>query len=66
MAPGLLINYRMFTPRQIIFLVFTAIIAGALVSTGTIYVLEKIVLHDPGDPLVKQGGLSPAQDIYRK
>ena len=42
------------TGRQIVFFV----IAGAIASMGTIYILRKVVIvGDPNDPLNRQGGL---------
>jgi hypothetical protein len=55
-----------FTRRQLALFVIALLIAGALVSLGTVTVLQKFVLNDPTDPITKQGGLSPSQDIRRK
>jgi len=42
------------TGRQIVLFV----IAGAIASMGTIYILRKVVIvGDPNDPLNRQGGL---------
>jgi hypothetical protein len=51
-----------FTGRQILLFVIALLVAGALVSLGTVYVLQSI-LRDPTDPLERQGGLAPGQGI---
>lgn len=55
-----------FTLRQILLFLCALLFAAALVSAGTIYVLERFVLYDPNDPLSRQGGLSPSQQIQKK
>jgi hypothetical protein len=40
-------------------------IAGALTAWGTKAVLDRYVLYDPNDPLIKQGGLSQQQDVLK-
>jgi hypothetical protein len=52
-----------FSTRQIVLFVIALLVAGALTAWGTTYVLERFVLVDLSDPLTKQGGLSPAQEI---
>jgi hypothetical protein len=54
-----------FTPRQIALLVVALLFAGVLTAWGTTYVLERFVVGDRSDPVNRQGGLSPQQDIHR-
>ena len=45
-----------FTGRQIVLFVIAFVIAGAIASMGTIYILRKVVIvGDPNDPLNRQG-----------
>jgi hypothetical protein len=54
-----------FTARQIVILIAALLISGALTAWGTVYALRTFVLADPNDPVIKQGGLSPAQIIKK-
>ena len=54
------------TGQQIVLFVIAFVIAGAIASMGTIYILRKVVIVvDPNDPLNRQGGLSPARHYLR-
>ena len=47
-------------------LVVGMVLATVLTVLGTFYFLKNyILLHDSRDPLVKQGGLKPSQEIKR-
>jgi hypothetical protein len=54
-----------FTARQIFILIAALLVSGGLTAWGTVYVLRTFVLADPNDPLIRQGGLSPAQLIKK-
>jgi hypothetical protein len=55
-----------FTKREALIFVTGLLLVTSLCVSGTIYVLQYyLVLHDPADPLVKQGGLKPEQGIRR-
>jgi hypothetical protein len=55
-----------FTKREVLIFVTGLLLVTSLFVSGTIYVLQYyLVLHDPADPLVKQGGLKPEQGIRR-
>jgi hypothetical protein len=56
----------MFSNREILVFVAGSLLAAVLTVLGTLYVFQYyLVLHDPNDPLVKQGGLKPSQQIKR-
>jgi hypothetical protein len=56
----------MFSKKEILLFVVGLVLAIALTVSGTLYVFKYyLVLHDPSDPLVKQGGLRPSQEIKR-
>jgi hypothetical protein len=50
-----------FTKREIAMIVAAFLIAGALTVWGTVFVIDKFVFGHSNDPIVKAGGLSPAQ-----
>jgi hypothetical protein len=57
---------QMFTKLEVLIFVTGLLLVTSLCVFGTIYVLQYyVVLHDPTDPLVKQGGLKPEQDIRK-
>ena len=56
----------MFTKLEVLIFVTGLLLVTSLCVFGTIYALQYyVVLHDPTDPLVKQGGLKPEQDIRK-
>ena len=56
----------MFSMREILVFVAGMVLATVLTVLGTFYFLRNyILLHDSRDPLVKQGGLRPSQEIKR-
>ena len=56
----------MFRKREILVFVVGMVLATVLTMFGTFYFLKNyLVLRDPRDPLVKQGGLRPSQQIKR-
>jgi uncharacterized membrane protein len=56
----------MFSMREIVVFVAGMVLATVLTVLGTFYFLKNyILLHDSHDPLVKQGGLKPSQEIKR-
>jgi hypothetical protein len=56
----------MFSMREILVFAVGMVLATVLTVLGTFYFLKNyLVLHDPSDPLVKQGGLEPSQEIKR-
>jgi hypothetical protein len=56
----------MFSMREILVFVVGMVLATVLTVLGTFYFLKNyILLHDSRDPLVKQGGLKPSQEIKR-
>jgi hypothetical protein len=56
----------MFSKREILVFVAGSFLAIVLTVLGTLYVFKYyLVLHDPSDPLVKQGGLKPSQEVKR-
>jgi hypothetical protein len=55
-----------FTKREVLIFVTGLLLVTFVCVSGTIYVLQYyVVLHDPADPLVKQGGLKPEQGIRK-
>jgi hypothetical protein len=55
-----------FTKREVLIFVTALLLVTLFCVSVTIYVLQYyIVLHDPADPLVKQGGLKPEQEIRK-
>jgi hypothetical protein len=57
---------QMFTKREVLIFVTGLLVVTSLCVFGTIYVLQYyVLLHGPADPLVKQGGLKPQQDIRK-
>jgi hypothetical protein len=55
-----------FTKCEVLPFVTALLLVTLLFVPGTIYLLQYyIVLHDPADPLVKQGGLKPEQEIRK-
>jgi hypothetical protein len=55
-----------FTKREVLIFVTGLSLVTLLCVSGTIYVLQYyVVLHDPSDRLVNQGGLKPQQDIRK-
>ena len=55
-----------FSKRAIVLFVLAMIAAAALTIEGTYLILNAFVLHDPSDPLMKAGGLAPAQKASGK
>jgi hypothetical protein len=56
----------MFSMREILVFAVGIVLATVLTVLGTFYFLKNcILLHDSRDPLVKQGGLKPSQEIKR-
>ena len=56
----------MFSKREFLVFAVGLVLATALTILGTFYFLKNyILLHDSRDPLVKQGGLKPSQEIKR-
>jgi hypothetical protein len=55
-----------FTRRDVAIGAIAMIVATALTIFGTNYVFHKFVLDDPRDPLTRQGGLKPEQQINHK
>jgi hypothetical protein len=56
----------MFSKREILVFVAGLLLATVLALWGTFYALNNyVLLHDPSDPLVKQGGLKPHQEIRK-
>jgi hypothetical protein len=56
----------MFSMREIMVFLVGMMLATVLTVLGTFYFLKNyILLHDSRDPLVKQGGLKPSQEIER-
>jgi hypothetical protein len=51
------------TKRDVVIAVIAIMAAAALVIEGTYYGLHRFVLDNPGDPLTRQGGLNPNQQI---
>jgi hypothetical protein len=51
------------TRREIVIVVIALIAVVALTVEGTYYGLHKFLLDNPNDPLTKQGGLKPDQQI---
>jgi hypothetical protein len=59
-------NGRMFGRREIVVFVVGMALATMLTILATFYFLKNyILLRDPRDPLMKQGGLKPSQEIKR-
>jgi hypothetical protein len=55
-----------FTKREVLIFVTGLLLVTFVCVSGTTYVLQYyVVLHDPADPLVKQGGLKPHQEIRK-
>jgi uncharacterized protein YxeA len=54
----------MFSMREILVFVVGMVLATVLTVLGTFYFLKNY-MHDSRDPLVKQGGLKPSQEIKR-
>ena len=52
--------------RTIVLTILAMIAAAALTIEGTYLILNAFVLHDPSDPLMKAGGLAPAQKASGK
>ena len=53
--------------REIIGIVIGLAVAAMLTVFGTIYLVEHfLAAPDPNDPLRRQGGLKPEQDIRKK
>ena len=52
-----------FTKRDVAIGAIAMILATGLTVFGTNYVLHKFVLDNPNDPLTRQGGLKPEQQI---
>jgi hypothetical protein len=50
-----------FTKREVALIVAAFLIAGALTVWGTMFAIDKFVFRSSDDPIVKAGGLSPAQ-----
>jgi hypothetical protein len=56
----------MFRTREILVFVLGMVLATLLTVMGTFYFLKNyVLLHDSRDPLIKQGGLKPSQEIKR-
>ena len=56
----------MFGMREILVFAVGMLLATVLTVLGTFYFLKNyLVLRDPHDPLVKQGGLKPSLEIRR-
>jgi hypothetical protein len=56
----------MFSKKEILVFVAGTLLATVLTVLGTFYVFKYyLLLHDPNDPPVKQGGLKPSQEIKR-
>jgi hypothetical protein len=56
----------MFSKREFLVFAVGTVLATVLTVFGTFYFLKNyLVLRDPRDPLVKQGGLRPSQEIKR-
>jgi len=56
----------MFSKREILVFVVGMVLATVVTVLETFYALKHyLVLHNPADPLVKQGGLKPSQEINR-
>jgi hypothetical protein len=56
----------MFRVREFLVFIVGMVLATMLTVLGTFYFLKNyILLHDSRDPLVKQGGLKPSQEIKR-
>jgi hypothetical protein len=56
----------MFSMREILVFAVGMVLATVLTAMGTFYFLKNyILLNDSHDPLVKQGGLKPSQEIKR-
>ena len=56
----------MFRTREILMFSAGLLLATSLTLWGTFYALNNyVMLHDPSDPLVKQGGLKPSQQSKR-
>ncbi len=53
------------TKRDIVIAIIGIIAALALTLEGTYYGLHRFVLDHPNDPLAKQGGLKPEQQIIK-
>ena len=53
--------------REIILIIVGLAIATVLAVLATVYVVNNMLAPDgPNDPLARQGGLKPEQDIQRK
>ena len=56
----------MFSKREILVFIVGMVLATVVTVSGALYFLKDyILLHDSRDPLVKQGGLKPSQQIKR-
>jgi hypothetical protein len=55
-----------FTKREVLIFLAGLLLTIVLTVFGTFYVIKHyVLLHDPTDPLVKQGGLTPGQQIRK-
>jgi hypothetical protein len=53
--------------RDIIVVALGLLVATVLTIVATVYVVDNYLApFDPSDPLTKQGGLKPGQDIHKK
>jgi hypothetical protein len=57
--------FEKLTKRDVVIAAIGLIIAAALTIEGTYYALHRFVLDNPIDPLTKQGGLKPEQQIVK-
>jgi hypothetical protein len=56
----------MFSMKEILVFTVGMVLATVLTLMGTFYFLKNyVLLHDSRDPLVKQSGLKPPQEIKR-
>jgi hypothetical protein len=51
------------TKREMVIVLIVLIAVVALTIEGTYYGLHRFVLDNPNDPLARQGGLKPEQQI---
>jgi hypothetical protein len=51
------------TRREMLIVLIALIVVVALTIEGTYYGLHRFVLDHPNDPLARQGGLKPEQQI---